>query len=78
MDKCCALEVRRIAMFVGNTIYFGILLSVAIELYYGGQNVFRYSDLFAVVYSPAPRNTFVFVSVITQTTTVLIYFGVEA
>jgi len=55
-------------MFVGNTIYFGILLSVTIELYYGGQSVFRSSDLFAVVYSPAPRNTCVFVSVITQKT----------
>jgi len=58
--------------------YFGILLSVAIELYYGGQSVFRSSDLFAVVYSPARRNTFVFVSVITHKTSILIYFGVEA
>jgi hypothetical protein len=65
-------------MFVGNTIYSGILLSVAIELYYGEQSAFRYSDLFAVVYSPAPRNTFVFVSVITQKTAVLVCFGAEA
>jgi hypothetical protein len=35
--KISALQVRRIEMFVGNTIYFGILLSVAIELYYDGQ-----------------------------------------
>lgn len=49
MDKIGTLEVRRIEMFVGNTIYFGILLSVAIELYDGGQSVFRSSDLFAVV-----------------------------
>jgi hypothetical protein len=55
-----------------------VYYSVAIELYYGGQSVFRSSDLFAVVYSPAPRNTFVFVSVITQKTAVLVCFGAEA
>jgi hypothetical protein len=45
MDKSCTLQVRRIEMFVGNTIYFGILLSVAIELFYGVQSVLLSSDL---------------------------------
>jgi hypothetical protein len=51
MDKSCTLQVRRIEIFTGNTIYFGILLSVAIELYYGGHSRFRSTELCTVVFS---------------------------